>query len=121
MIFIIVVVFKVGKCIMATCPKCNGTIPYLRLMKHTRWTPVKCPQCHSQLHFDKRDWLKKSGTLFLLLLLLTAICLIGAWARPSFAYVVIMALTGPILLVKFMFDVKNIKLQEAVQEDNRKI
>lgn len=99
---------------MATCPKCSGNVPYLKLMRHTRWTPVVCPHCASRLHFDKRDWTKKAGSFIFLLLLLIAICLIGVWVRPSFAYVVVMALLGPTLLLKFMFDVKNIKLREKV-------
>jgi len=98
--------------VMATCPKCNGKVPYLKLMRHTWRIPVVCPHCDSRLHFDKRDWNKKAWTFILLLLLITIICLIGAWAWPSFAYVVVMALVGPTLLVKFTFDVRNIKLKE---------
>jgi hypothetical protein len=46
------------------------------------------------------------------LLLLSAICLIGTWVRPSVAYAVVLALGGLALLVKFLFDVKEAKLQE---------
>jgi CXXC-20-CXXC protein len=97
---------------MATCPKCNGEVPYLKLMRHTRWTPVVCPNCDSRLHFDKRDWTKKAGTFTLLLLLLSIICLIGAWITSSYAYLAVMVLVGPALIVKFSLDIRNIKLQE---------
>ena len=97
---------------MAICPKCNGKVPYLKLMGHTRWTPIVCPYCDSRLHFDKRDWTKKAGTFILLLLLLSIICLVGAWIMPSYAYLVVMALAGPTLIVKFSLDIRNIKLQE---------
>jgi len=98
--------------VMAICPKCSGKVPYLKLMRHTRWTPVICPHCDSRLHFDKRDWFKKGGMFVLSLLLLSAICLIGTWVRPSVAYAVVLALGGLALLVKFLFDVKEAKLQE---------
>ena len=101
---------------MATCPKCKGEVPYLKLMKHTRWTPVVCPHCDSRLHFDKPDWFKKAGTFVLLLLLLCAICLIGTWARPSLAWAAAMAVASLILLVKFLFDVKELKLREKETE-----
>jgi CXXC-20-CXXC protein len=97
---------------MATCPKCSGKVPYLKLMRHTRRTPVICPHCNSRLQFDKQDWTKKAWTFTLLLLLLNIICLIGACAWPSYAFLVVLALLGPTLLVKFLFDVRNIKLQE---------
>jgi hypothetical protein len=99
---------------MATCPKCRRTVPYLKLMRHTQWTPVICPHCDSRLHFDKRDWLKKAGTLVLLLLLLVASGFIGASARPDLAYivVVVMVVLGAALIVKFLLDARNIKLRE---------
>lgn len=97
---------------MATCPKCNGNVPYLKLMGHTRWTPIVCPHCDSRLHFDKRDWTRKAGTFALLLLLLSIICLVGVLIMSSYVYVAVMALVGPILIVKFSLDIRNIKLQE---------
>jgi CXXC-20-CXXC protein len=100
---------------MATCPKCRGTVPYLKLMRHTKWTPIICPHCDARLHFDNRDWSKRAGTFVLLLLFLCVICLIGTWKRPSMAYVFVMAILGPALLVKFLLDVKKIKLRERGQ------
>ena len=98
---------------MATCPKCEGEIAYLALLKHTPWTPVVCPQCDTRLRFDTRDCRKRVALLFLHLFLLSGgLLLVAVKLGTHTSYLVVYSVLASARLIKFGFDSSKVILRE---------
>lgn len=93
---------------MAQCTQCNGDIGWKQIYKHSAFTPIICGKCGARLHFDTSAWLRI--TLPILIPLLAAPIVFIIWRHSLLIPAILWGLTI-ILLVKFVFDVRNIKLR----------
>jgi hypothetical protein len=39
-----------------SCPDCGSPWGHKLVWRHTRWTPIVCPQCKGRFHFERKRW-----------------------------------------------------------------
>ncbi len=93
---------------MAQCPQCSGEIGCKQIYKHSAFTPIICGRCGAKLHFDTAAWLRL--TMPILISLIAAPIVFVVWNHSLLYPSALLGLTI-ILLIKFIFNLRNIKLR----------
>ncbi len=98
------------------CPNCNKELSTKLYARHTRWSPIECPNCYRRYHFDKREWLLQHVPI---LLSVFASIVNTYWGRIVFSREEHLVISSGCLLaviifgIHFLINIKNIKLVET--------
>lgn len=62
------------------------------MWRHSRWTPIVCPQCRALFHFDKKQWRRISLPSTITLVVLLVIQFTGKHFLSNTEYLVVFSL-----------------------------
>jgi DNA-directed RNA polymerase subunit RPC12/RpoP len=100
---------------ISKCPNCNAPISYWKIMRHSRFTPIKCPDCSSKLIFCKAEWYKKC--LWLIPFIALDAC--GIAGCKSFALMLSLLAASIAGLIIFFISLGNMKFRIKTKKSNK--
>lgn len=97
---------------MKKCPNCNSTISLGQIMKHSTWTPIICKNCNTKLHFNRKSWFKIVTPVIVIMSLLLLVTIFDIKSILLYGALTFLLIYS---FIKFLFDLKSIKLEEQLR------